>query len=105
MVREALKGTEERIVKVKAIPGTELRLTEKLERMEARQNQPSVSLPEPKINLPNRQAEVFGRDREAKLLLDALQVGPAAIEVVAPPGFGKSALLARTLAIAMPGAK
>ena len=59
---------------------------------------------EPVIGLLNTHQQIVGRDEEARALLDALRVpGPALVSLTAPPGFGKSALLARVVALAMPG--
>ena len=59
---------------------------------------------EPVIGLLNTHQQIVGRDEEARALLEALRVpGPALVSLTAPPGFGKSALLARVVALAMPG--
>ena len=57
---------------------------------------------EPFIGLINTSLPIVGRDEEANALLALLRdEGPAVISIIAPPGFGKSALLARTVRLAM----
>ena len=55
--------------------------------------------PNPLPNLPNLNQTIYGRDTEAALLLDELRNprGRRILPVVAPPFFGKSALLVRLL--------
>jgi tetratricopeptide (TPR) repeat protein len=59
--------------------------------------------PERLINLPDLSQRIYGRDREAKLVLDALQADKRAVAIVAPPLFGKTALLVRVLQLVTDG--
>jgi tetratricopeptide (TPR) repeat protein len=57
---------------------------------------------EPLINLPNTTKSILARDREALELLDALHpTGPGIVSIAAPPGFGKSAVFALALRMAL----
>ena len=58
---------------------------------------------EPLINLPNTAKQILARDREARQVLDALSPpGPGIVSIPAPPGFGKSAVLALALRMTLP---
>ena len=105
-ILSALTGMEERIVgEVRAgssqisaqLAEVERNILEKLDERK------TAAVREPLINVPNAQSPIVGRDREARRLLAALaETGPGALAVVAPPGFGKTALFAQALALGMP---
>jgi tetratricopeptide (TPR) repeat protein len=99
-ILEALAGSEQRIRE--DIAASRADVTARLARIEASLARGvQTSQPERYINIPNMRARVLGRDLEARRLLQALrEPGPAVIAVVAPPGFGKSWLFSRTMAMA-----
>jgi tetratricopeptide (TPR) repeat protein len=69
----------------------------------ALENRRVAPVKEPLINLPNTSKQILARDREAGELLDALRPdGPGIVSIAAPPGFGKSAVLALVLRTAIP---
>ncbi|MBL8290357.1 MAG: hypothetical protein JNN08_00900 [Bryobacterales bacterium] len=62
-----------------------------------------VPVREPVIGLFNMHQRIVGREEEARALLNALhREGPGLVSIAAPPGFGKSAVLALALARKMP---
>jgi tetratricopeptide (TPR) repeat protein len=65
-------------------------------------NPRTAPVKEPLINLPNTTKEILARDHEARELLDALRCpGPGIVSITAPPGFGKSAVFALALRLAL----
>ena len=59
--------------------------------------------PERLVNLPDLSQRIYGRDREANLVLKALLGNERAVAIIAPPLFGKTALLVRVLQLVTDG--
>jgi len=67
------------------------------------ERQQPVRPPEKVIGLMNTHQRILGRDVLAREVIGVLRApGPSVVSITAPPGFGKSALFARAVALAMP---